>query len=171
LCHRGATTFVTALTEEKDMRAAAGFLTVLCTGVLSQALATEPAPPSPSPSQTPPAPASQQTATAQSSEHGAATPAGTQNAVTPAVGSTPAKPAVTPNASEAEAIRKEHELISRGYKVEMRHGEKYFCRRETELGSHFEMKSCNTAESILAKQANSQETVRAMQAIKPEISN
>ena len=104
-------------------------------------------------------------------EHGAATPSGTQNTAPPAIASTPAKPAVAPSASEAEVIRQEKELISRGYKVEMRHGEKYFCRREPELGSRFEMKSCNTAESIQAKRANSQETVRAMQAIKPEISN
>jgi hypothetical protein len=134
-------------------------------------VATEPTPPSPSPSQTAPAPAEQRSATTPGAEHSAATPAGAQNAAPPALGSTPAKPAVAPNASEAEALREEKELISRGYKVEMRHGEKYFCRREPELGSRFEMKSCNTAESIQAKRANSQETVRAMQAIKPEISN
>ncbi len=59
--------------------------------------------------------------------------------------------------------------MARGYKLEIRHGLRYFCRRESTLGSHFDQKTCNTAESIEAHRANSTETVREMQANKPEI--
>jgi hypothetical protein len=157
---------------------AAGLLIVLCAGAWSQAGAADRPPLSPP--QSSPAPAEQPSATAPASERSTATPA------TPAVSAAPAASAtstVTPtpaataapdgatDAAKAEMTRKEHELLARGYKLEIRHGERYFCRREAELGSHFDVKTCNTAESIESHRANSVETVREMQANKPEISN
>jgi hypothetical protein len=130
------------------MRVTAGFLSVLCMGVLSQALAADPTPPAAS--QTPTAPS-------------ATAPAAQPGAAKPAADSTAAASAATPDAGKAELTAADHELMSQGYKLEMRHGEKYFCRRETIMGSHFEQKSCNTATSIESRQAAAQETVRKIQ--------
>jgi len=82
---------------------------------------------------------------------------------------TAAKPAVATDGGKIELTREDKALMSQGYKIEMRHGQKYFCRRESELGTHWEIKSCNTAESIESHRASSVETVREMQANKPEI--
>jgi hypothetical protein len=150
------------------MRMAAALLSVLCTGVWSQALAAEPQPPSPP--QSAPTSAEQQNTTPPGSEHSAATPASAEKTVSPA-SATPVAPAVALDAGKAEMTREERELVSRGYKLEIRRGQRYFCRRESELGSHFDVKTCNTAESIEGHRAASVETVREMQANKPEISN
>jgi hypothetical protein len=161
------------------MRAAAGLLTILCTGALSLAQAAE-APLGPPQTET--TPTAQQSAAAPAAEHSTAAPAAASPAVgtmspaaaAPASAATPAPAATSPAAADAgkpQLTREEHDLISRGYKLEIRHGDKYFCRREAELGSHFDVKTCNTAESIESHRANSVETVREMQANKPEISN
>ena len=130
------------------MRLTAVLLLVLCTSA-SHALTAEP--PSPSPSPTP----EQQSATVPGGEHNA-------GPVSPAT--TPAEPAATPNAGKPKLTREDQELTSLGYKVEMRRGQKWFCRRETQLGSHFELKNCNTAESIQAHRDTSMEEVRKIQA-------
>jgi len=145
------------------MRVPALLLCVVCTALSYQALAVEPKPASSGPLQTAPTAAEPQTA---------APAAGAQNTATPAPSaSAPAesKTAATTDSSKIELTREEHDLISRGYKVEMRHGQKWFCKREGELGSHFEVKNCNSAESIQARHDASVETIREMQAIKPEI--
>jgi hypothetical protein len=151
------------------MRAAAGLLIVLYAGALSQVRAAEPPPLSPP--QSPAAPTEQQSATAPGGEHSTAAPAVTPNSGVTATSAVTPTPAVAATSADGKAplTREEHDLISRGYKLEIRHGEKYFCRRESELGSHFDVKTCNTAESIEAHRANSVETVREMQANKPEI--
>jgi hypothetical protein len=142
------------------MRAAAGLLIVLCTGALSQTRAAEPQ--SPPPPESAPTPSAPQSATAPGAENSTATPA---------VAATPAVTAVAADAGKPEMTRAERELVTRGYKLEIRHGQRFFCRREPELGSHFDVKTCNTPESIEAHRASSVETVREMQANKPEISN
>jgi hypothetical protein len=125
------------------MRAAAGLLTVLYTGGLSQVLAAEPQSPSPAPV----APTEQQSEAAPTAEKSTATPA---------------KPAVTVIGTKPELTPEEKELISRGYKFEMRHGEKYFCRVETQVGSRFPLKSCDTAQSIQSHRASGQEALRVI---------
>jgi hypothetical protein len=125
------------------MRAAAGLLTVLCTGGWSQVLAADPQPPSPAPI----APTEQQSVAAAAAEKSAATPA---------------KPAVTVIGTKPELTPEDKELISRGYKFEMRHGEKYFCRVESQVGSRFPIKSCDTAQSIQAHRASGQEALRVI---------
>jgi hypothetical protein len=132
------------------MRTAAGLLTVLYTGVLSQVLAAEPQPPSPAPV----APVEQQSVAAPAAEKSA---------------TTPAKPAPTAIDTKPELTPEDKELISRGYKLEMRHGEKYFCRRESQMDSRFQIKSCNTAESIEAQRLSSQEALRTIQSDRPQI--
>jgi hypothetical protein len=144
------------------MRAIAGLIGVLFTGVLSQALATEPPPVSASPSQPAAAPAEQQSATA---------PAASQSAAPATTDSSTIKPPVTVVGDKSELTAQDKEIISRGYKLEMRHGDKYFCRREPQIGSRFEVKSCNTAESIEAQRQNGQEALRAIQADRSKVSN
>jgi hypothetical protein len=149
------------------MRAAAVLFSVLCAGAWSQAPAAEPQPQSPPPSTV--TPTEQQSATA-AVEPSAATPAGVQNASSP-TSATQVATAAKPDTGKLEPTADEKELMARGYKLEIRHGQRYFCRRESELGSHFDVKTCNTAESIEAHRANSVETVRQMQTNKPELSN
>jgi hypothetical protein len=125
----------------------------MCTGVASQGLAAEPQAPPPPPSQS----------------ASATAPAAQQNAVSPAAGSAPAKPAITVIGTKPELTPQDKELISRGYKLEMRHGEKYFCIREQVLGSRFETKQCDTAQSIEAHRLESQEAVRTIQNDRPQV--
>jgi hypothetical protein len=147
------------------MRVVAGLFSVLCLGVLSQALATEPKPASAS---SPPAPAAAEPQTATAAPASAEQPSAAKSASD----STPAATAAAkPDAGKTELTAADHELMSQGYKLEMRHGEKYFCRRETIMGSHFEQKTCNTAASIEAQTASSQELVRRMQVYSPKVNN
>ena len=134
------------------MRTAAGLLTVLFTGALSQVLAAEPPPSSPAPV----APTEQQSVAAPAAEKSA---------------TAPAKPAPTAAATKPELTPEDKELISRGYKLEMRHGEKYFCRVETEVGSRFPLKSCDTAQSIQAHRASGQEALRVITSDRSWVNN
>jgi hypothetical protein len=130
------------------MRTAPGLITVLFTGVMYQAMAADPPPPAAA------APAEQQSAT---------TPA-TQQTATPATPeSSSIKPPITVVGTKPDLTPQDKELLSRGYKLEMRHGEKYFCMTEQVLGSRRQIKNCDTAESIEARRLDSQEAVRVIQ--------
>jgi hypothetical protein len=154
------------------VRVSAGLLTVLCAGVLcQQALGDEP----PAPSQ-PSAPAAATSTAEQGTvpppageKSSAAAPAAPQNAAPSAPASTSVKPGLTVVGTKPEVTPEDKELMARGYKLEMRHGEKYFCRREQQIGSRFETKSCNTAESIEAQRLNGQEAMRSIQSDRPQI--
>jgi hypothetical protein len=153
------------INQEMDIvRVAVGLVALLGSGVLCQALATEP-PAAPAA----PTPAVPQSTTASSapasSEQSAATSPAEQNAA-PAP---PAKIVVTGNKDKPDLTPQDKEMISRGYKLEMRHGEKYFCRMESQMDSRFQVKSCNTAESIEAQRLSSQEALRAIQNDRPQI--
>jgi hypothetical protein len=66
---------------------------------------------------------------------------------------TAATPAQTP-AAPADADMQEKHFLAEGYKVEMRHGEKYFCRREDVLGSRLGgQKNCSTAQQLAQNEA------------------
>jgi hypothetical protein len=58
-------------------------------------------------------------------------------------------------AAPAAAIARDHierRLLAQGYKLEMRHGEKYFCRITDTLGSRVTpVKACSTAEQLMTK--------------------
>jgi hypothetical protein len=150
------------------VRAAAGLLTVLCAGVLcQQALAAEPPVPPPPPAAA--APAGQQSATTPGGQKNAAAPAAQQNAVTPTAESTPIKPPITVVGTKPELTPQDKELLSRGYKLEMRHGEKYFCRLESQIDSRFQIRSCDTAQSIEAHRASGQEALRVIQSDRSQI--
>lgn len=145
------------------MRFNAGLLTVLCAGVLCQrALGDEP----PAPAQSP-APA---TATS-TAEQGTVPPAGEKSAAAApaAPASTSVKPGLTVVGTKPELTSLDKEILSRGYKLEMRHGEKYFCRLESPIESRIQKKECNTAESIEAHRLNGQEALRTIQNDRPQI--
>jgi hypothetical protein len=86
---------------------------------------------------------------------------------------TPSKPASTtkPASSTAPAhssnsqdlTEDEKRLISRGYRLEVKNGQKTFCRREVVLGSHFEKKVCGTAEQLAESQQTSREVIENTQ--------
>jgi len=151
------------------MRTAAALMTVLLTGAVSLALATEPPPMSPSTGQAAPAPADQQSAST-GGQQSAPTPAAQTTAPAPASDSTSIKPPVTVVSTKpGELTPQEKEIVSRGYKLEIRHGERYFCRREQQIGSRFETKSCDTAQSIEAHRQESQEVLRTIQSDRPQV--
>jgi hypothetical protein len=134
------------------MRAAAGFLTVLCIGALSPALATEPPPSTP---QATPESATSTQATAASS------------AAKPAATSAPARqgaaPQVSLKAGDEIAEAQLKQLRSAGYKPEVRHGEVLFCRNEAPLGSRLEKKKCSTAGQLLDTKVQSQQATQDIQ--------
>ena len=76
-----------------------------------------------------------------------------------------AAPASTPAAAPAAALsEKEKELLAKGYKMEMRHGERVFCRYEEELGSRVGgRKICGSADPLLVTQRAAKESVEQIQ--------
>ena len=124
------------------MRFVVAVLTCMSVGGTSLALAD---PPSTSPQQTAPA-----TPTAP------AAPA----ASAPAAAATQAAPA----SAKPELDPLEKRFLAQGYRMQMRHGERVFCRKEEVLGSRLEGRvSCNTAAQLKAIEQQSQEAVERAQ--------
>ena len=90
-----------------------------------------------------------------------------------AAATTPAATATTPDAQASPASAatakpavdpEERRLIGMGYKPEMRHGEKVFCRREQTLGSRLgEAKHCATAEQLKISQQETHDVIEKIQ--------
>ncbi len=114
-----------------------------------QAQSTQAAPPASSSSPATPSqpPASQSTASQ-------------PTASTTAPAST-ASPAHSSNALELTSDEKR--LISKGYHLEVHNGQKTFCRREPELGSHFEKQVCGTAEQLATITQTSRDAIDSVQ--------
>jgi hypothetical protein len=143
------------------MRIVIGLIVVMSMGALSQALATEPEPPS----STAPQPA-QDSSPAQAApsppdlQAGAKAPVVDEKAATPASATSGAKPVVI-KSTKPELTHDEELLVDRGYKLEMRKGEKWFCRREQSLGSRLaEKKVCGTASMLYQQRMNQQDDLR-----------
>lgn len=69
---------------------------------------------------------------------------------TAATTSSPVTASIDKPAAPAESVDDKH-FLAEGYKLEMRHGEKYFCRREDVLGSRLGGgKVCSTAQQLAA---------------------
>ena len=131
------------------MRSINGLLILLSAGVASQALAADP-----------PAPPAQSAAAATTS---AAPP-------TSAAATAPAVPTAAPTAAKTDAAtnngRTETQvktLRSAGYKPEMHNGQTLWCRRETQVGTRFEKKTCGTADELEQLTKESQEMVTRVQ--------
>jgi len=82
----------------------------------------------------------------------------------------PVAPApATPQAARAAAATaaidpEERHLLAEGYRMQMRHGEKVFCRREEVLGSRLEGKmSCTSAAQLKATRDLAREAVERAQ--------
>ncbi len=156
------------------MRNAAGFLVLIALGSGSLARAQDAAPAASAtpavaasavPATTAPAPAAPTDAPA-----AAATPA--DAAPAPGGSREPAKPAsITVVADPMALTPQEKEFLSRGYKLEVRQGTKFFCRREQQIGSRFETKTCSTGEALRAQQASAAEVLRRMQSDTPKANN
>jgi hypothetical protein len=121
------------------MRSVLALLACVAVGGLSVALADPPTAPAATPG-----PANQ--ATAASPGNPAAAPvAATSAAGVTITGTTPA----TPAAPQVDPM--ERHFLSEGYKIEMHHGDKYFCRREEEMGSRLGgQKYCSTIDQLKA---------------------
>jgi hypothetical protein len=146
------------------MRVTAAYLLVLCAIACLPAWADDPPTPGQPPAPTSAAPTSvapgEKSTTIDAEQKPA--PGAASTAITPGVTVVGAKPELTPE---------EKQLIARGYKLEIRQGEKYFCRREQQIGSRFEVKTCDTAQSIQVRRAESQEEMRTMRNNNSRIGN
>jgi hypothetical protein len=104
---------------------------------------------------------------AQPAESTAATPA---TLATPAASSAAAASTSAPDAAKAAADAQEKakatekRMRGHGYKpVVQRDGTLLYCRKETEMGSHFTKTSCNTAEDIDRIELEAKDTTTRMQ--------
>jgi hypothetical protein len=69
-----------------------------------------------------------------------------------------AKPPVVVKADKPELTYEEQRLVSKGYKLNMRNGEKWFCRRELGLGSRVAAQNvCGTPSMLLPEPHGSAE--------------
>jgi len=150
------------------MRLAVGALACLIVCPISPALADPPA---------------DSAATQASSAPAAATPAAATPTPTPASAATETPAAAAPTAAPAAAAADAHpaapdaaatghsaveisgpqmdqlekHFLAEGYKIEMHNGEKYYCRREEELGSRLGgRKQCSNAQQLLFTEKDSQ---------------
>lgn len=141
------------------MRRIMGFLMSACVGAGSYALAADP-PVSPNQVETgQPAPAA---GVAAATSPAAATPPATVSAPATAVAAdSSAKSEPTSKSDVTPAQLKDFRQA--GYKPEVRNGQTYFCRKEAQLGTRFESKTCGTAAEIEHATASSQELAERIQ--------
>jgi pyruvate/2-oxoglutarate dehydrogenase complex dihydrolipoamide acyltransferase (E2) component len=140
--------------EEMIMRLVVAMLASVGVGAVSLALAD---PPTTAPAQ--------DAAATQAAAATPGNPAATPQAAAPAAAATSAanvtitgSPAATPAVSQVDPLEKH--FLSEGYKIEMHHGEKYFCRKEEELGSRLGgQKYCSTVEQLKATEQEAKASV------------
>jgi hypothetical protein len=143
------------------MRSVLALLACVAGGGLSVALADPPAAPaSTSEAATPATPATP-------GNPAAAPVAATSAGGVTTTGATPAGPAAQPASSvtiTAEQAAMEKHFLAEGYKVEMRNGQKYYCRREETLGTRLgSQKFCSTEEQLKATEAQAKDLVGTSQ--------
>jgi hypothetical protein len=145
------------------MRPAIGLIIAISIGALSPAYAADPQQPSaalqPAQDSTPapeaPSPADQQA--------GVKSPVVDSSSVTSST-SAAAKPPVAVKADKPELTGEEQRLVSKGYKLNMRNGEKWFCRRELGLGLRVAAQNvCGTASMLLQSRTDQQNDLRDAQ--------
>jgi hypothetical protein len=74
------------------------------------------------------------------------------------------KPPVAVKADKPELTYEEQRLVSKGYKLNMRNGEKWFCRRELGLGLRVAAQNvCGTASMLLQSRTDQQNDLRDVQ--------
>ena len=108
-----------------------------------------------------PAPAGTPVAGATAS-NAAATPAATPTKSESAPAAPPA--GTTAQTSKTQDLTAdEKNLLSHGYKLETRGGQRFFCRSETLVGSRFPTKTCRTAEQMAVIRQNSKDYMNDVQ--------
>jgi hypothetical protein len=78
----------------------------------------------------------------------------------------PATPAAADSSKAAEDARNKA-LLAQGYKPEIKNGTTYYCRREAQLGSHFETKVCGTPDQLRANQQDTKDVMDKIQREQP----
>ena len=146
------------------MRFVVGALACMAVGGISLALAdpstTASAPSPPSAPSAPSAPAvAAPTAQAAPATPASTTPAPAAHAASAAAPAQDNKPAVIVQGTpEFDTVQKH--FLAEGYKLEMRNGEKVFCRREEQLGSRLGgQKVCSTALQLMVTERQAQASV------------
>lgn len=161
------------------MISAVRLLPIIFTCAVAQAVAGAPAPSSGEPpqsaappSQAAPADAATHSAASQSSSSSAtpdstakstdekSTTATGQSSATTSTSTTPTKVVLNDKTLTEAQVK---QLLARGYKPQSRGGDVLYCRREQQLGSHFETKICKSAAQIMQDELDSKETTRNMQ--------
>jgi len=111
-----------------------------------------------SPSATPATPASAAPAATATAPATTPAPAAAAAAAHPATSAAPAAaehPAVEIDAPSMDQLEKH--FLAEGYKIEMHSGEKYFCRREEQVGSRLgSAKQCSTAQQLAFTEKDAQ---------------
>jgi predicted transglutaminase-like cysteine proteinase len=134
------------------MRLFSGVLACVFAGAVSMALAEDP----PANNPTPPATASP------------AAPADTTAAPAPVAGAAKSNvtitAAATPPPAAPQVDQTDKHFLAEGYKIQMRNGEKKFCRREDQLGSRLGgAMTCNSAEELKQIETQANATVQKAQ--------
>jgi hypothetical protein len=148
------------------MRLAVGLFASLSLAAFSQAFAADPPSQSATPQGQQPAAAAPAESAPTTSAPAAPAPTASAPAATAPTAST-APPATQPTSTaktdKPELTPEEKNLLSQGYKLDMRGDQKYFCHSETSLGSRFPHKSCRKSEEILAGTQRSKDMTGDMQ--------
>ena len=148
------------------MRIAVGLL--VCLGGLSTAWGNEP-PAAPQPVA---APADQQAAPAPGQskptpgDAASTAPAAAPTAPAATATATTSKPeSATATAQSPRTLGPDDEknLVAHGYKIEMKGGQKYFCRSETPTGTRFPKKTCRTEEQMASTRQSSKDYLNDVQ--------
>ena len=135
------------------MRLVSGVLACIGVGAISMALAD--------PSADAPAAATPSSRPAASAPATPAAPAAAA-AATPAPAATTAAAATAPAASPDEQL--ERHFLSEGYKVQMRGGQKQYCRKEAQLGSRLGSEvNCSSLQQLKATEDQTQSALQHQQ--------
>jgi len=90
----------------------------------------------------------------------AAAPAQSAPAAAPVTAKeTPAAAPAAPAMVNGVPVEHEKQIRAMGYVPELRHGDVYYCRKEAQLGTRFETKTCRTAVEIERLMLDSRSTI------------
>ena len=77
---------------------------------------------------------------------------------------TPPRPVTVTATAQSSEEQWERHLLAKGYHMEMRDGQKMFCRREDQLGTRLgNAKACSTPQTLKAAEDRTQEAAHDMQ--------
>ncbi len=139
------------------MRLFSGVLACVFIGAGSVALAEDP----------PPSTTNNSASTAPAAAAPSAAPATTPDSPAPVAGATKSAVTVTAAATPPaapEVDQTDRHFLAEGYKMQMRNGQKVFCRREEQLGSRLGgAMTCNSAEELKQIETQAHATVERAQ--------